>query len=562
MEVEEELGICFSDLVECVSEFICNTSELGSESAKALASRGGNLLDVLENASSNIGKTNVQFDGEVDILKSLLELLDDADSEDLGGGFKFVMKMFRGKVEHFKRLVKTDWNQNCGKDKKPGLSEAGSSKKTPIKSDDGARDSRVVYHKVTPLKNKTEYVCTEDGCSKTTTNLTVLRRHMQDAHKKKLGPVDEVTVTCMLPSKKKSKTQEICNSKLPLSEMYRHLKVVHQQPRPSQDKYLRFFKSYDGGNTFTEAIYLRNSDPDPDEADSVKSVKTSKSVKRKLMDDNQNEDEDNLSSNETKSQNILGGASHNDTADSQNDPLVVDSSTAVAENSKIIDTNNSVEMNEDEIVSGGSIAAVLEPEKSKLDTNLSEDSSTVKAKPKIAETLNEEGSEVEPSKKKQKVDSGDDDLLQDAFCSDAEFLEKGLDLQQDSEIDDDDKEDFTKNRLDNKTKRYSKRMQPEIYKKEAWEEDDNFTIMQEFDDYLKTYKYATNANKDSSTYSFSLGHMFKYPDSYLNFHTKLDPDFNFKRVVSFTSPGYVELSEPLTWMNSIAGGGQENARRR
>ena len=152
--------------------------------------------------------------------------------------------------------------------------------------------------------------------------------------------------------------------------------------------------------------------------------------------------------------------------------------------------------------------------------------------------------------------------IQDAFCSDVEFLEKGLDLQQDSDIDDDDEEDFTKNRLDNKTRRYSKRMQPEIYEKEAWEEEDNITIMEEFDDYLKTYKYATNANKDSSTYSFSLGHMFKYHDSYLNFHTKLDPEFNFKRVVSFTSPGYVQLSEPLTWMNSIAGSGQENARRR
>ena len=114
MEIDEELSICFSNLIECTSEFICNTSDVGSESAKGLASRGGNLLDILENASAKIGKTDVQFYGEVDILKSLSELLDDTELEDLGGGVKFMLKMFRSKVDLFKRLVNTEWNRNFG----------------------------------------------------------------------------------------------------------------------------------------------------------------------------------------------------------------------------------------------------------------------------------------------------------------------------------------------------------------------------------------------------------------------------------------------------------------
>ena len=627
MEVEDELGICCSDLIECVGEFIFNTAEVGSEAAKTLANRGGPLLDLLENASSLIGKTDVQFDGEVDILKILEDLLNDAELEEFGGGLKFILKMFRSKVEHFKRLVNTDWNRNCAKNKTVGDLEAVQKTDpigTPSKDKDGASSSQVVYRKVTPLKNKTDYVCEEDGCGTTTTNLTVYKRHMRDAHKKKPDSIDDVKVTCMLLSKNKikAKNQEICNSKLPLSEMYRHLKDVHHKPRPKKDKYLKFFKSYDGGKTFTEPVYLGSSVEDPDKEDRDKSVKTA--VKRRQSDDDHTEDQetesqdgtidksvksasavkrrlldgDHTEEQETETQvGTMKDVSHKDTIekdDDQNESQGMDSSKATpdVEKSKPITTQNSTELTEEESVRAKSRTAVLEPEKSKSATaesfdDVSEESSTAKAKPSYSEDKDE--SEAGPSKKKHKADSTEGDQLEDEVCPDVEFIEKSLMpglveedsdkddcpdvdfiekslmpglVEDDSDMDDDDEEDFNKNRLDNKARRYIKRKQPDIYKKEAWEEDDNKSVLDEFEDYLKMYKYASNSNKDSSTYKFSFGHMFKYPDSYLNFHRKSDPTFNFKRVISFNSQGYVQLSEPLTWMNSIAGSGQENAARR
>ena len=98
---------------------------------------------------------------------------------------------------------------------------------------------------------------------------------------------------------------------------------------------------------------------------------------------------------------------------------------------------------------------------------------------------------------------------------------------------------------------------------EPWEEEKNKAVMEEFDSFLRTVKYSSTTNPDSSTFTKSLGHMFKYPDSFLNFHRKHDAGFNFGRLMAFKSPGYVQLSEPITWMNSIAGSsGQEQPGRR
>ena len=97
---------------------------------------------------------------------------------------------------------------------------------------------------------------------------------------------------------------------------------------------------------------------------------------------------------------------------------------------------------------------------------------------------------------------------------------------------------------------------------ETWEEASNITVVEEFEDFLKNIKYASNANKDSSTIGKSLGHMAKYPDSYLNFHRRNDPNYCLQNLTDFKSPNFVLLSEPLTWMNSIAGSGQEQPLRR
>ena len=178
MEVEEELGIVFSELTECLSEFICNFTEIGSVDSRELANQAGNLLTFLEDASSQIGKSNAQFVGEYDLLKGLEDLLLEAAKTE-HGGVKFMLKMFQNKIDHFKRLLKSEWNQNVARKEVSAESTvpestSGENNRTPTKDKGG---SEVVFRKITPHKVKNDFKCPEEGCSKSTKNLTVYRQH-------------------------------------------------------------------------------------------------------------------------------------------------------------------------------------------------------------------------------------------------------------------------------------------------------------------------------------------------------------------------------------------------
>ena len=80
-------------------------------------------------------------------------------------------------------------------------------------------------------------------------------------------------------------------------------------------------------------------------------------------------------------------------------------------------------------------------------------------------------------------------VVEDLFCTDPEFDKHALD----SDVEDDDEEEFTQSRLSNKKSRYSKRAEPDPLQKNSAEEEENLSVMKEFEEFLRTIKYASNA---------------------------------------------------------------------
>ena len=527
MEVEEELGIVFSELSDCVSEFICNFNEIGTADSKALANKAGEILTLLEDGSEHIGKKDAQYVGDYDLSKGLQDLMLEASKNNPCGGIKFMLKMLQNKIEHFKRLLNSEWNQNVAKTFRE-------KNKTPTKENG---ESKVVYKKVTPLKVKKEYKCTEDGCNKMTTNLTVYKRHMKEAHDKEAGAVEEVKVSCMMQSTKKKRKGEVCNSKLPLSGMYRHLEDVHKKPRPSDDMYLRFFKSCDGGKTFIEPLYLLKSDADPD---CILDDPRPTTGMKNLTEEVENPSGSNSLTAEAEAESARKGDDIGEVGNpnGSNRPTA----EAEAESAKKGDDNGGVQNK-----------SVSSPD----------------------QTMNDDGdqdlTEVVPEAdcEKSKLDEGSilKDMFPDAVFDDEENTEEAesdeISLTEDSDEEEgEDEAEFTNKRLANKKKRYKKRNQSDLFHMNLWEEEGNVSVLEDFDDFLKTVKYASNANKKSSTFGKSLGHVAKYHDSFLKHHRERNPDFRLDRLTSFKSPSFLLLPEPISWMNSIAGSGQEQPTRR
>ena len=586
MEVEEELAIVFSELIECLSEFISNFTEIGSADTKELANQAGDLLNLLEDASAQIGQNDAQYVGGRDILKSLQDLLLEAAKTDHGGGVKFMIKMFQNKIEHFRRLVNSDWNRNVAKEvasKESSVPESTGRENNRTPTKDKGR-SKVVYKKITPRKVQTEYKCTEEGCNKSTKNLTVFKRHMIEAHKKEAEPRKAVTVTCMLPSKKKKRAGEICNSKQPLSGMYRHLEDVHDQPPRPSDKYLRFFKSYDGGKTYTEPVYLGISEKDPDGiiddncSSAVKECSEERPVKTSNNDGADGDDTHDKVKRPDESHRKTSGAGATSVLDEDTGDAAMDADTGDAAmdedtgDAAIEEDTGDAAMDKDTGYAENTTGCLPDPAKNE---NTDEDLKEVGSKPDSEKSKLDDGSKPEESNltPNRRMPMLVDDL-EDVVCPDSVFDRSDEDgsneeaqceeliLEEDSDEEEDDDPDFTQKRLANKKMRYEKRNQLDLFKVDLWEEEANLPVVEEFDAFLRTIKYASNANKKNPTIGKSVGHMAKYPDSYLNFHRKNDPNFSLNKLTDFKSNNYVLLSEPITWMNSIAGSGQDQPLRR
>ena len=128
--------------------------------------------------------------------------------------------------------------------------------------------------------------------------------------------------------------------------------------------------------------------------------------------------------------------------------------------------------------------------------------------------------------------------------------EKGKESSTD--IDENDDHEFTTARRISKRMRYEDRVVLKIIVSPSNEEG-NKEVVERFINFLKCKYSVTLSKQRTSTYDFSLSHLFYYEDSLLNFELEKDPTYKLIQLVEFDHPKYRELSDPSEWILRAAG---------
>ena len=125
--------------------------------------------------------------------------------------------------------------------------------------------------------------------------------------------------------------------------------------------------------------------------------------------------------------------------------------------------------------------------------------------------------------------------------------------QNDSDYEENDSMEYSQNRIRMKEERKLKRNH-QGRKTRIIDIENNRTVIEEFENFLKKQK------KDS-TIRKAMGHLFSYPDSFLQFETALDSKFNLKRLLNPLDDDFLELPDPTTvdgWFQEGCGLSGEN----
>ena len=132
------------------------------------------------------------------------------------------------------------------------------------------------------------------------------------------------------------------------------------------------------------------------------------------------------------------------------------------------------------------------------------------------------------------------------------------DNSSDSDFDEDDHEEFTTARRTSKELRYEKRFYlikvpcPSTL-------EGNKHVVDLFKNFLRKTYSITAWDRKSSTYRSSLGFLFTYDDSLLQYELKRDENFKLEQFIDFNNERFRELGDPTDWIMSIAGvTGKEN----
>ena len=146
-------------------------------------------------------------------------------------------------------------------------------------------------------------------------------------------------------------------------------------------------------------------------------------------------------------------------------------------------------------------------------------------------------------------EGGDDDRNNNDLenSEDEDIEEENFDC--DSDFEEDDEEEYTNHRLEMKKVRQMKR-NTVTAGEEISDRPGNVDFIKSFQEFL--VRQCNDGKK--STVVFTMGHMFNYNDSWLNFMTSKDKNFLLDRLLDFKNSGnFVTLSSPMNWL-AVTGG--------
>ena len=121
-----------------------------------------------------------------------------------------------------------------------------------------------------------------------------------------------------------------------------------------------------------------------------------------------------------------------------------------------------------------------------------------------------------------------------------------------------DDEEYTRLRRISKQERYRNRffLEKEICPSTL---EHNMLVIEKFKDYLRIRFSLTSWDRVSSTYRLSIGYLFTYKDSLLQYQLKKDPTFKLEQYIQFRHEDFRELEDPTDWIMILAGStGKDN----
>ena len=420
-------------------------------------------------------------------------------------------KQFNILVTVFKIQVQGLQDEGFFSTQKESSQTPSSSKSTPVPSKPIESSPSFRFKKISPLLDDSQSIpCDIENCQVKFNSRRAYISHMNSQHPNKYWTPDpkktDPQITCEMESTKYP--GQVCGAKLALGYMYTHLRESHKTPRPTKFHHLRGF--YKGQN---RAVFLLRNEPDPEASSDLK-------LEPLDVDSNKSDSDDGDEDDSTIPNKPL--------TDMDED----DESSGTMELEKYKDTpakhpqfNESIEeisSDESDFDSGPNLV----PEEILTETPLN-----TKSKRKIKRKLDFE-------KTKEDVDH--------YYCSD-EDVDTDIDgFSDDSDFEEGDTDDFTSYRKTNKKERHDSR---NIVVESLSSKKENHDVIEDMKKYLKS-NIIGPANKESSTITKAMGHLFLFKDSYLNHLTQKHENFTLNQLIDFEGPNFLPLDHPGEWIRS------------
>ena len=332
---------------------------------------------------------------------------------------------------------------------------------------------------------------------------------------------------------------------------------------------LKYFKSEDGGLSFTEPVFVTLDEPEPDARYILKDVDENKNTEKEPETDAPGDEIGEMKDTSPEEE-------HGETTLYQVDEESKMKKSPVEENSNDPEAFTNTEVTktgaEGEFKTKGPIEAFLSvedelwqsQEKSKLKANISINSDD---ESKVFIDDDDESKVHIDDDPSNKYHVNDDPLTKIVFEEDAadkyrKEEDKSL-LVDESKVDDffyEDSDEFKRSLMENRNDRYSLR-NIDLHENDVAKLPANEEFLEDLDDYLKTVKYTANSRNAENVRAKTRGHIGTHPHSLLRYETDLDPEFNLSRLICFTNPGQlIELKDPVTWIRKQIGGhdGRQN----